>query len=436
MPDVFDERPPAQRTHSGILSRGADPELLTEFTDIAGCDSWSFVSPRDPDWHYTWLRTHLFYDLLHSFNNRPVFDSEMHVIVDGHPAEHITSAQIYTTHWQGALHHRTAWTTWKWGEPGGHSSLGSIYLRPANLFAATKATHDLNRLAPEIEALNAAPARVAILYSPTSLYWQPEYPVKVRRLGALLAMLGHKITFVSERQLAAGKEKIPATLEVLFLPGATHTTPAARAALAKLANAITIASIGDDNLRHDEYNRDFSAATTTGTDTTTPALAKIHPVTLFSKKQIAQKPVGFDTPAIRASELDTLATFLARNMRSPQPVALFDAAASASVRAFGIEYRDLRLTAPDGSQRRLLPLTNLSRKTLRVRLDLPPENATAPFIDLISGQPVDARGDFELPPLTPLLLELRPREQGWQRKNSGKRIHSSAIFFVPSCNQG
>ncbi|MDR1282497.1 MAG: hypothetical protein LBK99_17005 [Opitutaceae bacterium] len=420
MPDVLDARPPAQRTHGGILSRGVDPELLTEFTDIAGCDSWSFVSPRDPDWHYTWLGTHLFYDLLHSFNNRPVFDSEMHVIVDRHPAEHIPATQTYTAHWQGALHHRTAWTTWKWGEPGGHTALGSIYLRPANLFAAAKATHDLNRLAAEVEALNAAPARVAILYSPTSLYWQSDYPVELRRLYTRLTLLGHKITFVSERQLAAGKEKIPPAVEVLFLPRATHTTPAARAALANLAtssanaatanaaatNAITIASIGDDNLRHDEYNRDFSD---TATDTAASALAKIRPAAILTKKRIAEKPAGFETPAIRAADLDTLAAFLARNMRSPQPAALLDTVASA--RAYGIEYRDLRLTAPDGSQRRLLPLTNLSRKTLRVRLDLPPENSTAPITDLISGQPVDTRGGFDLHPLTPLLLEIRARDQ-------------------------
>ncbi|EIP97705.1 hypothetical protein OpiT1DRAFT_02152 [Opitutaceae bacterium TAV1] len=402
MPDVFDARPPEQRTHSGILSRGVDPELITEFTDIAGCDTWSFVSPRDPDWHYTWLRTHLFYDLLNSFNKRPVFDSEMHVIVDRHPAERISSAQIYTTHWQGALHHRTAWTTWKWGEPGGNSALGSIYLRPANLFAAAKATHDLNRLAAEIEALNAASARVAILYSPTSLYWQPDYPVELRRLYTRLTMLGHKITFVSERQLAAGKEKIPATVEVIFLPSATHTTPAARAALAKLANDITIAGIGDDNLRYDEYNRDFPGD---------PAFSRIRAVTIPTQKQVALKPIGADTPAARVTELKTLADFLSQNMRSPQPVALLDTTASG--RAFGIEYRDFRMTDTDGSQRRLLPLTNLSRRTLRIRLDLPhPDsagNTTAIITDLISGQPVDAQGGFELQPLTPLLLEIRAR---------------------------
>lgn len=404
MPDVFDARPPSERTHSGILSRGVDPELLTELTDIAGCDTWSFVSPRDADWHYTWLRTHLFYDLLNSFNKRPVFDSEMHVIVDRHPAELISSDQIYTTHWQGALHHRTAWATWKWGEPGGHSSLGSIYLRPANLFAATKATHDLNRLAAEIEAINATPAHVAILYSPTSLYWQPEYPIELRRLYTSLTMLGHKITFISERQLTAQNAKIADSLEVIFLPSVTHTASATRAALTKLATekTITIASIGDDNLRYDEYNRDFSDAVN---------LSKIRSLSILSKKQISKKPVGFETSATRAIELKTLARFLGKNMRSQQPISLFDLSTpnASKTRAFGIEYRDITIATSDGTKRRLLPLTNLSRKSLRVRLDLPSLPANAVVRDLISGQSFDIQKDFELRPLTPLLLEIRSR---------------------------
>lgn len=363
MPDVFDTRPRTKRTHTGILSRGVDPELITRFTDLGGCDSWSFLTP-DQEWSYTWVRTHVWYDLLNSFNRRPVFDSELHAIVDRHPAESIDSGHIYTTLWQGALHHRTAFTTWLWQEPSGNSAQGSIYLRPDNIYAASQALLDLNRLAPEIAAINAAPARVALLYSPTSLFWQEDYPSTLKDLYTLLTVLGHKITFVSERQLATGD--VSTDIRCLFLPRATHVQDTTRAALQTLIQSgVSVLPIGRENLAFTPYNQ----------PATVPPLPKA-------------KRIGPN----RNADLDYLSTLLREKLGpalAPAPLL----SAETGDPAWGVEYRDLTV---DG--RRLIPLTNLRRETIRVKFA-----GGGLAEDLISGQSIDL-SDFYLRPSQPLLL--------------------------------
>jgi hypothetical protein len=367
MPDIFDTRPRAQRTHSGILARGMDPELITRFTDLAGCDSWSFVMP-DRDWQYTWLRTHLWYDLLNSFNHKPVFDSELHAIIDRHPAESLPSGHVYTVLWQGALHHRTAYTSWVWSEPGGHSSLGSIYMRPADVEEAVRAQLDLNRLAPEIDAINATPARVALLYSPASLFWQEDYPGSVKDLYTLLTQLGHKITFVSERQLAAGE--VSGDIRCVFLPRATHVEDTTRDALQTLAaSGVAILPVGRENLAFNTYNQPADAA---------------------------WLPKSWRMGLNRQVDLDHFSAVLLEKLGADQSPAVLLNADSGEI-AWGVEYRDLTANG-----RRLIALTNLSRETLHLKLAA---GGNVSATDLIGGQSIDLAG-FYLRPLQPVLLSL------------------------------
>ncbi|PAW79886.1 MAG: hypothetical protein B9S32_00745 [Verrucomicrobia bacterium Tous-C9LFEB] len=256
VPDVFDTRPQGQRTHGGRVFHGVDPELITEFTDLAGCDSWSFITPESNE-SYTWLRTQLWYDLLNSFQQRPVIDSELHFIHDRHPAESIPPGHFYTVLWQGALHHRTAFVNWIWSEPVGASSQGCITLRPANVYASARAMIDLNRLAPEVRAINEAPADVALLYSMTSLIWEEDYPAVIKNIYGLLTQLGCKVTFVSERQLAAGK--IPSA-KLVILPHATHVVEGTASILDRLQRegTIDLLPVGSGNLAFDEYGKPAS----------------------------------------------------------------------------------------------------------------------------------------------------------------------------------
>ncbi|XHR29809.1 MAG: beta-galactosidase [Chthoniobacteraceae bacterium] len=252
VPDLMDTRPQAQRTHGGRLYCGVDPEQIAEFTDLAGCDSWSFVSQNGPFSH-TWVRTQLWYDLLNSFHQRPVIDSELHLIVDRYPAEPIPPEHIYNVLWQGALHHRSAYAIWLWNEPSSNSAKGSIYMRPADVYAAGKAALDLNRLAPEIRTLNHLAPDVALVYSMTSLFWESRYPETVKNLYTALTISGYKVTFISDRQLATGQ--LPGA-SVLFLPALTHATDGAAEGIAKLTRqGFKVVPIGEDNLGFNEYHQ-------------------------------------------------------------------------------------------------------------------------------------------------------------------------------------
>ncbi len=109
------------------------------------------------------------------FAGRRVFNSENHLIPDGSDPAHIPMNHTRSVLWQDGLHHQGSTTIWVW-EMGADQGLGgSIYFRPANIFGAGRAMLDLNRLAPEVTAINHARPRVALLYSPPSIFWQEKY---------------------------------------------------------------------------------------------------------------------------------------------------------------------------------------------------------------------------------------------------------------------
>ena len=93
---------------------------------------------------------------------------------------------------------------------------------------------DLDRLAPEVTALNTAKPRVALLYSQPSLFWEEQYPGTLRSLYTVLNFMGENVTFVSERQLAEGKAP---KVQWLLVPNATHVLPSTPAAVAAFAKS-------------------------------------------------------------------------------------------------------------------------------------------------------------------------------------------------------
>ncbi len=75
MTDIFDRQK---------LSRGIDPELICNITDLAGNDSYAWPNPYG-NYAYNWRQVAMWYDLLHSFKGQPVFNSENHLVLDGSP---------------------------------------------------------------------------------------------------------------------------------------------------------------------------------------------------------------------------------------------------------------------------------------------------------------------------------------------------------------
>ena len=342
----------------GLIRIGVDPELFCEFTDIAGCDNYV----RGAATLTSWPGADLYYDLLNSFRNQPVFNSETHFIPDGFPPQHIPWENSRAVMWQGALHHLGASTIWVWEEPGPGGLLGSIYLRPANIFGVGRALLDANRLSNEVTAINQARPRVALLYSQPSIFWEKDYPAAVANVYQQLKFAGEKVTFVSERQLAAGRAP---KVDVIISPRATHVAAKTLEGLRQfVAGGGKLILCGDDDLHFDPYHREQALPT----ELQKSLRLKLGPNAKMELIPILRK-AGIETHPLESAADRTAVT--------------------------GVEYRTVDY---DGGT--LVPLINLTGAILKVRL---PDTVEGKAQDLLTGRQMD-RDAIELRPMVPLLL--------------------------------
>jgi hypothetical protein len=348
------------------LHFGVDPELFCNATDLAGCDAYAFP---EGDKAYGWHGHEFFYDLLYSFRHQSVFNSENHIIPDGSGAWHIPPAMTNAQFWQGGLHHQGVTTTWVWDEPSDPSFVGSIYFRPANIYAAGRAMLDLNRLGKEVAAISQFPPRVALLYSPTSIFWEDAYKGTIFSLYRQLTFLGEPVTFVSEKQLASGGAP---KVQWIVLPQATHVADSTIKGLRAFIDAGGhVLQVGENNLAYDQYHR----------------------------------PRELGEPFIRAAKLvpqkDESATGrMLHDLLAQGGLKLADLIdAETGQPTWGVEFR----VVPSG-ERTLMPLINMGPGPCQVKL---PVSQGSTAIDLLSGESVDVKA-VRLTPMTPRLLEIAP----------------------------
>lgn len=343
---------------------GVDPELICHATDLAGCDAYAFLQG---DNSYDWLGHEFFYDLLHSFRGQSVFNSENHLIPDGAGRFHIPMNYSRSVIWQDGLHHEGSTTIWVWQmtvEQGGLG--GSIYFRPANIFGAGRAMLDLNRLGREVQAINNEKPRIALLDSQPSIFWEEKYKSTIMSTYAALNFLGQPVTFVSERELAAGTTP---RVDWIIVPEATHILDTTLPALAKFARGGRILLIGEDSLTRDEYDR--------------PLKRPSYPAIPVLEGQ---------------AEARRLRACLGGSGARRQPIPFTDLLTRENGPAWGVEYRAVEM---DGAT--MVPMVNLNGKTMTVAFT--PGMAQRPAVDLLSGEKVDL-SEIKLEPLLPKLLRL------------------------------
>lgn len=241
---------------ASTLARGVDPELMSVITDFAGNDCWSYPG-RYQEYAYNWQLQGMWYDLLHSFKGQPVFNSENHLVPDNSPPESIAPEHTRCVLWHGALHHQKSSVTWVWSEPTHPDLVGNITLRPANLFSSGETMLDLQRLSREVEQISSQKAEIGLLYSLSSLFWQPDYVSVLRKAYAALTFSGHPVTFISENQLARGERSTANQyLKWIILPEASHVPAPALAGLESFtSNGGKVIAIGNSPLEFDEYGR-------------------------------------------------------------------------------------------------------------------------------------------------------------------------------------
>ena len=358
MPYVF--------TRHGLL-RGIDPELICRFTDIAGNDSDSFLrKPSRWPYVYKWQTQQMWYDLLHSFRGQDVFNSENHPVRDNGAPVHVPPAHTRATLWQGALHHQTATTIWAWFEPNYQRYKGLIVMRPANVYEVGRTMLDLNRLSDEMTAVSGAKPRVAILYSIPSVFWERNGMKQcIKAVYTSLTFMGQPVTFITERQLTAGRY---ADVDWIVVPRATHVSDAAVAELKRYsARTGKLVFVGKSNLAWDEYHRKHDL------------------------RGAFKRAVRLDVKLKEKAVFSPLREAFAKGGLST--VALHDAKTGKP--AWGIEYRIVPFRG-----RLLVPMINFLHDPLTVSLDMKGQ-----AIDLVTDRPIEL-DRITLKPMEAILISV------------------------------
>lgn len=374
MADIIHEIDPDIPVHAKIMNLpfqrhtigwGNDVELFCDFSQIAGNDcSNNYVHDDGADWGNGWQSENQYYDLLRSMRGQPVFNSENHVVSDRNwrpvPGMHMRNLI-----WQGAIHGQGASTMWVWERTyDPKSSLaGSVMHRPAFCDAHGRAALDLMRLAPEVIALQDAPARVAIVYSICSQVWDPDYSRQVGAVYQALTFLGEKVDFITYRQIAKGEG---GKYAVIIAPGVTHFEEEGYRALAELSRRPDrqLVTVGDACLARDEYGR------------TRDTSSLRHTNILLEGPQ--------ETRAALREALNL-----------GFPVRVLDA--STGELAWGVGWRWAR-----ENERWLVNVCNYTRKPMKLRV-LAPDTRTV--TNLFSSRPTGSV--IELRMMEPILLEMR-----------------------------
>jgi len=345
------------------------PERFAALSDFNGNDDVKFHDAHGP-WASGWQTENAGYDFQRSMADKPVFNSENHLIpdrlLDWVPPNHIANVL-----WQGAIHGQSATTIWVWERTyeENHDFTGSIMHRPACVEAMGRSGLDLMRLAPEVTAFQRMPVRAALLWSMASLVAGQEYLDQLAMAYEALNFCGVKIGFITEQQLAdyAKTGNLPPQLsqtKLLVLAGVSRLPRESAAGAARFPNRVVLGRLP----KQDEYGHQARADL--------GGVAEPKPLKSSREAFEALRPMMAHASLVPAAEIQTA---------DGKP-------------AWGVEFLALRQQG-----RILVNLCNYLRQpqTCRILVQGKPVSGR----DLVSGDPCS--GLLELPSLKPVLLEVR-----------------------------
>ncbi len=185
--------------HAGAraaMQFGIDIDMYSEWAGIAGNDAMCNLGGD-------LLEKFMYYDWQHSIIQKPVFDSENHLITDSD--ENFTHEQaqwVESTVWNGMMHNNTLTAMWNWSRNRNNPVLwGGLCWRPDALEALGRISLDSRRLGLEIDALVSKEPEVAILYSTNSRIYNLEHQEACFNVYRAANMNGQKVEFISENQI-------------------------------------------------------------------------------------------------------------------------------------------------------------------------------------------------------------------------------------------
>ena len=253
MADVIHEIAPEIPVHAKIMifadfwntatSWSVDPAAFGALSAYNGNDA--YVGYRDKDeqsrgWAHDWWSMSAGYDYQRSAADKPVFNTENHIIAD-RAKRAIPGNHVYAALWQNAVHGQSATTLWAWErafDDGKSDFNGLILERPACLAAWAHAALDLSRLADALAPIqNQEPTILLHRSLATEVLGGGTKFLSCYRAASFL---GQPLGVVTEEMLAqfarTGVWARPlAAARVILLPGVTHLPDEARDGLKRLA---------------------------------------------------------------------------------------------------------------------------------------------------------------------------------------------------------
>lgn len=260
--------------NNGTVGWGIDPELFGKLSQINGNDIVKRYTggeseripihwyTRDREYANGWIMTNMAYDLQRSVADKPIFNSENHLIHPDGDWSYVPPVHIRNVLWQGAIHGQSATTIWVWERTPPdeekhiwtiHPFTAHIMHRPACAQMVGITNLDLLRFSKEVTAIQKLEPQILLLHSTSSQVYFNQYFPLLQETYEILNFGGLKLGFVTERQLAAGK--LPGA-KVIVISGATHITDTSFSGLKNfIKEGGKVIFLGEKLLSYNEYNK-------------------------------------------------------------------------------------------------------------------------------------------------------------------------------------
>lgn len=247
--------------HDSATFRSVDPEQFARWSGYNGNDCLDYyLFDADDEWSHEWWSMEAGYDFQRSCADKPVFNTENHIIPDREigdvPADH-----VYSTLWQNALHGQAATTLWTWQrayDSGRGDFNGLILERPKCFDAWARCALDLNRLADLVVPIQEQCPEILVHRSDVSSaldhFGSDPFLACYRAVSFFGAPVGACTDSMLERYGGGGKAARPLDCaKIVLLPFPVRLTDGARSGLLRLVrDGVRVVACGSRPLK-DEF---------------------------------------------------------------------------------------------------------------------------------------------------------------------------------------
>ena len=234
------------------FSAGIDMEALCRAFNVNGFDT-AALDCGGKRWAMTSISGFAMpHALLKAFNPAsPNYDPELHLLNVNRP---YPESYVRAAMFQGCFHGMAAANLWVFQRSEGRDSM--LVFQPKVMAAYIRTCLDLRRLTDVVYAFQAAPARIALLYSLTSVAYSSEHLTEVKALYEATFFSDVNVGFVTERSvLENGLDGV----SVLILPSSSHVPLATAQAIANWLGEGRVLVLVGDCLTRDRRNRPLAA---------------------------------------------------------------------------------------------------------------------------------------------------------------------------------